>query len=274
MKTTTPNNNQSKMTPVTNNKDLRDEENNHHHGHEIILHSMPNEDEMPANHPEDDEEQELDKEDEMEMHPDAGNTNRWRPGSGWSRSRALTAFLAAAGVGVVVGGGSVVFLAARGKSSISSSKQAAVATDLLIDDYIEFGDGVCLDGADKRYAYVEFPRVSDPDECAANCECAQGIKGVQLRGFTITTRSRHCACFVDWLNPLQTKDQEKIAKLNDKCDAAGSFRDYYDGLLGATILLSGTTSFDCVNSFPGKWFWRESKNNILLALFTIYLVII
>jgi hypothetical protein len=56
---------------------------------------------------------------------------------------------------------------------------------------------------------------------------------------------------VDWLNPLQTKDQEKIAKLNDKCDAAGSFHDYYDGLRGATILLSATTGADCVNAVNG-----------------------
>jgi hypothetical protein len=131
--------NRSKMTPVTNNHDIPHDE--VFNGQEVEAAALPPPTEMAVNHPED-------KEEELEHDVHSTNTNRWRPG--WSRSRALTAFLATAGVGAVVGTGSVVFRAASGKTSISSKQAAAVATDLLIDDYIEFGDGFCLDGADKR----------------------------------------------------------------------------------------------------------------------------
>lgn len=192
------------MTPVTNNKDLRDEENNHHHGHEIILHLMPNENEMATNHPEP-EEEELDEEDEMEMHPDAGNTNRWRPG--WSRSRALTAFLATAGVGAVVGGGSVVFRAARGKPSISSNMQAANANvPVDLPGYTFVGIGNCQDAAQKPYPQVIFKggSVETAQLCATKCEeCVVGPGGFTFVGFYYYTFGGEagCSCLVSQTDP-------------------------------------------------------------------------
>ena len=189
------------MTPVTNNKDFHDEENNHGHiGHEIILHSMPNENEMATNHLEDDEEQELDKEDEMH----SSNTNR---GCRFSRSRALTALLATAGVGAVVGGRSVVFRAARGKPSISSSMQAANANvPVDLPGFTFVGIGNCQDAAQKPYPQVIFKGGSGETAqlCATKCEeCVVGPGGFTFVGFYYYTfmGEASCSCLVSQTDP-------------------------------------------------------------------------
>ena len=202
MKTTTPNN-QSKMTPVTYHKDLRDEENNHGHiGHEIILHSMPNanENEMAANHPEEDDEEELDEEDEMH----SSNTNH---GCRFSCSRALTALLATAGVGVVVGGGSVVFLAARGKASISSSINMQLANvQAAPEGYEVVGVGECQDVNGQLYPEVQFVSVLTPEACADKCKCVTNDENTALtvQGLSYTLFENKCSCYVD--SPVSNSD--------------------------------------------------------------------
>ena len=167
-------------------------------------------------------------------------------------TRFLTTFifiLAALGVAGGVAWSAVSPAAAASSKTINvTSKQVAVVATDPIDDYVEFGDGFCLDkdGEDYPVVYFRLSSSSDPNECAAKCECAQGIKGVKLRGFTYDERGRtdSCRCHMDWLNRLKTKDQKKIAELNDKCDAAGSNGDYFDGAVAA-VVFSATNADDC-----------------------------
>ena len=168
------------MTPVTNNNKviLRGEDEENNPGHEIILRSLPNEDEMSSatNHPEEEEPDADEDEDEQPF-----SYGRWRPA--WRRSRALTAFLAAAGVAAAVGTASVVFRAAGGKASttITSNMQVAnVPAPAGYEVVGNVGDGTCQDGNQpitRNYPYVTYSgvsgdSVSDVDECATKCnEC-------------------------------------------------------------------------------------------------------
>ena len=95
------------------------------------------------------------------------------------------------------------------------NKQAAAQP--AIDSYEEVGVGYCLDKEGVQYPDV-LSDVATPDQCAVNCGCAQGIKGVKLRGFTYSFGSCHCQ--MDWLNP--DKDQEVIDELNAACDGVPS----------------------------------------------------
>jgi hypothetical protein len=106
------------------------------------------------------------------------------------------------------------------------SKQ--VAAQPAIDSYKEVGVGYCLDKDGVQYPDV-LSDVTTPDQCADNCECARGIKGVQFRGFTYSNGACHCQ--MDWLNPA--KDQEVIDELNAACagvpsvgyeDAGGDYK--------------------------------------------------
>ena len=138
--------------------------------------------------------------------------------------------------------------------TINVSKQVAVVATDPIDHYVKFdGDGFCLDkdGDNYPYARIRLPRSSVVGDCAARCECAQGIEGVKLRGFRYMGRGRsadECWCEFNWLNPQKAKDQQKIAKLNEACDAAGpSYQNYADGIVSAVIY--SATTFDACN--PG-----------------------
>ena len=181
----------------------------------------------------------------------ADNNNRWMSCVISTRFLTTFIFIILAAVGFVVGVAWSAISPASSKTINVSSKQVAVVATDPIDNYVLFdGDGVCLDKEGEKYPDVFFT-VSDPDECAVKCQCAQGIKGVTLRGFTydegpVGRINYFCNCHVDWLNPQKTKDQKKIAKLNEKCDAAGSSAVYFDGLYGA-VTFSSTDETACLN---------------------------
>ena len=247
------------MTPVTNNKDLRDEENNHGQvGHEIILHSMPNpnEDEMPAtaNHLEDDEED--------EMH--SSNTNR---GCRVSRSRALTAFLATAGVGAVVGGGSVVFRAASGgKTSISSSMQAAVVQEVEGYDII-IGVGPCLDENNDGYPNIKYSEFADPAStlntaqlCANKCEeCVEDTFDSKYVGFYHDSEYPYgCFCLVS--NPV---DPAEFDQFNNDVGPCGKVDSINSSALGSGPVKSTLgvfTSITCYGRVEGGGGTSNSKS--------------
>ena len=176
---------------------LRDEESNP--GHEIILRSLPNENEMAAanNHPK----EEPDKD---EMHSGNSNNNRWRWCPAWRRSRALTAFLAAAGVGAAVGGGSAVFRAAGagGKASTTITSNMQVANVPAPDGYEVVGDGVCVDGNSQGYPNVQYfgDTISSTGICATICNaCVAG--DFTFVGMAHSPTSKGCACFVSQTVP-------------------------------------------------------------------------
>ena len=216
------------MTPVTNHKDLRDEENNHGHGHEIILHSMPNakENEMAANHPEEDDEEELDEEDEMH----SSNTNH---GCRFSRSRALTAFLAAAGVVAVVGGGSIVFLAAGGKPSTTITSNMQVANVLAPAGYQVVGaagDGICQDESSEDYPFVQYAGIGTADGCATKCnECVAGDFPTFVGMYYIPSQAV-CGCLVSQTGSLD------FSQLSGTCypDGGSSANDLGTGPVART----------------------------------------
>ena len=188
---------------------LRDEESNP--GHEIILRSLPNENEMATannhNHPE--EEPDKDKDEKPSA---SGHTNRWhwRPWP-WSRSRALKAFLAAAGVGAAVGGGSVVFHAAAGgkASTIITTSNKQVANVVSAPDGYEqvgnVGDGFCVD--ERLPSGASYPNVSyfgsataSVGDCATKCElCVAG--DFTFVGMAHSPSSEGCVCFVSQTVP-------------------------------------------------------------------------
>ena len=179
---------------------------------------------MPAAagyHPEEDEE--LAKAEEDEMHSGNSNSNRCRLSSTFSWT-ALIAGLAV--VGVVVGGGSVVIRAARGKTPISSNnmqvQEAVVAEPIAIEDYdyVLFGAGTCK-GDNGAGTVSSYPKVllsaTTANECAANCACAQGIEGVTLRGFTFVSGIEYCLCQMDPLTDGVVTELEASC-INSKYD--------------------------------------------------------
>ena len=178
---------------------------------------------MPAAttaHPEEDEEP-----DENEKPFGSGH---WRPGPGWNRSRTLTAFLAAAGVGVIVATtGSVARPAAAGsKTDITGSKQVQVVMSGDLP-YEEVGPGSCQDVNGNPYTYNFFSFDADspnPGDCALNlkCGCAQGVTGVTLRGWNYSQdRGRaSCQCLFD---PIPTS---AVNDLSAACSFSGSYFQY------------------------------------------------
>ena len=198
------------MTPVSKNEDLclclRDEENNGQE-QEVALPSS-NENEMAFDRPEEEEEP-----DDKDKEP-SGNTNRWRP---WSRSRTLNAFLAAAGVGVVVGTLSVVSLASSSsKTSISSSSMQALVQPRIgfnFESNFELvGAGECTDKDGGIYPQVSFGRVADAQECADKCKCVEEDGAVTFVGLTFYDE-RLCYCQLS--NPITTD----LNKFKDSCSA-------------------------------------------------------
>ena len=194
------------MTPVTNNNDiLHDEEDNHGHGHEIILRSLPNEDEMPSatNHPEEEEPDADDDEDEQPF-----SYGRWCPA--WRRSRTLTAFLAAAGVGAAVGGGSAVFRAAGagGKPSTTITSNMQVANVLAPAGFEvvgNVGDGsLCQDGnlpIARNYPYVEYHEIATADDCATKCNACVAGDFPTFVGMSHSPPFDKCLCYVSQTVP-------------------------------------------------------------------------
>ena len=173
------------MTPVTNNnnKDLCDEENNHGHGHEheheIILRSLP------TNHSE---------EEEPDDDGQPFSYGHWRPA--WSRSRTMTALLGAAagaGVGVIVGGGSVVFRAAGAKPStiITSNKQVA-----NVPGYEQVDVGECVDANSQYYPVITYLGIANVDECATKCNTCVAVDFPTLVGMIHNPGAGNCRCLV------------------------------------------------------------------------------
>ena len=183
------------------------------HGYEVAVHSP---DPPPAglaiNHLEEPEEE-------------LSANNRWSRCSTFSLT--LTAFIfILAAVGVVVGVAWSAISPASSKTTINVNKQAvAVAVAGPFDDYVEFGDGYCLDKDGKEYPRVTFtdPSIYDVNSCADKCECARRVPGVKLRGFY-----HHfvygvlCWCNVDWLDVNKAKDEKVIDELNKCPDATYS----------------------------------------------------
>ena len=153
---------------------------------------------MPANRPEDDEE-ELDDEDEMHC----SNTNR---GCRFSRSRALTALLAAAGVGTVA----VISRAASGKSktSITSDKQVANVVTVDVPGYEVFGPGRCQDAGSSSFSFVQYideNGIPDVNVCGARClACVGAAFPTQFVGFYHDPTREDCICAVS--QPLVCDD--------------------------------------------------------------------
>ena len=183
----------------------QEEESSHGYEVEVAVHSP----DAPAaglavNHPEEPEEE-------------LSANNRWSRCSIFSLT--LTAFIfILAAVGVVVGVAWSAVSPVSSKTINVTSKQVAVVATAPIDNYVEFGDGYCLDKEGKEYPRVTFIQIYGPDNCADKCECARGIKGVTLRGFfNQHSYAQLCWCYVDWLNGDKPKDQKAINELNDKC---------------------------------------------------------
>ena len=193
------------MTPVSKNEDLRlrDEENNGQE-QEVALPSS-NENEMAFHRPEEEKEP-----DDKDKEPSGNtNTNRWRP---WSRSRTLNAFLAAAGVGVVVGTVSVISLASSSSKTINVSNQVAM---VVPEGFVEVGPGQCRTAANTVYPYVGFFGDMTADSCGDKCKCVENYAAtnaaVTFRGMdhNPAAEGAGCLCLVDGpvssaeLNPLK-----------------------------------------------------------------------
>ena len=232
LKTATQNDqSKSKMTPATD--ILHDEENK---GQEVALSSSPIENEMAANHPEEEEP------DAGEPERPSGRTNLNR-GCRFSRNQALAALVAAAvanhpepeveeedeehlslssadkrrstsrcrtfslaaliatllAIAVAAGAGSVVHPAASSNTNISSSEQAVVET---IEGYDPVGPGSCQDSVGNTYSMVGFRGgVNSAFECSGKCTCAQsdGLGNTfPFRGISYNPASPgYCNCFFD-----------------------------------------------------------------------------
>ena len=173
----------SKMVPVSNNNDI-EESRGRDQGVEAAL-PPPTEIEMATNHPE-----------EPEAEEPFRRTNRYL----FSRSRALTALLAAAGVGAAVGTASVVFRAASGNpSTITSNKQ--VANVLLAPDGYEqvgnLGDGLCADANSNSHPYATFFSLFAVGDCADKCnECVATAFTTSFVGMAYNPTTQTCTCMV------------------------------------------------------------------------------
>ena len=184
---------------------LRDEESNP--GHEIILRSLPNENEMTAannhNHPE----EEPDKDEKPSA---SGHTNRWPWRPAFSRSRALTALLAAAGVGAAVGGGSVVFRAAgaggKPSTTITSNMQVAnvVSAPTGYEQVGNLGDGYCADGSSQGYPGVAYGDIATAAACATKCNTCVAVDFTMFVGMNHnpTVSGGACLCWVSQTGSL------------------------------------------------------------------------
>ena len=219
---------------------LRDADEENNPGHEIILRSLPNENEVPSaasnRHPE--EEPDAD-EDEQPF-----SYGRWRPA--WSRSRALTAFLAAAGVGVVVGTASVVFRAAGGKPSttITSNKQVAnvVSAPTGYEQVGNVNDGFCADGSSQFYPNVQYygPATASVSDCATKCNANACVAGdFPFVGLAHSTDSQGCVCFVS-----QTVPNVDLSQINNIGGCRYSRQSSSD---------SGTGTIAGTKSMGGGW---------------------
>ena len=176
------------MTPVSKNEDLRlrDEES---HGQEVEAAALPPPTEMAVNHPEEAEE------------PDkpSGRTNRYR----FSRNQALAALAALA---VVVGTATVISRAASGKTSISSSMQAANVVAVEDLGYEVVGSGACRDGSNKYFPYVQYAGLTI-NECGAKClKCVGTAFPSQFVGFHYISKAiqGNCVCAVS--QPITSTD--------------------------------------------------------------------
>ena len=150
-------------------------------------------------------------------------------------SRKTTLFLAAAASTSIIITAAVLYVVSTADSksiNVRSKQVAAVAAP--IDDYKFVGAGNCQPEKGKFYPSVGATTPCyTPEECAAACECARGINGVTLRGFTSVIFDPtvysipNCSCNVDWLG--NNPNQFVIDALNAACAAAPFASDDYNG---------------------------------------------
>ena len=161
-----------------------------------------------------------------------------------STKRLVVTLTSAAGFGLFIAGVWSVVSPASSKTINVRSKQVVVAAGAPIDNYVqlgEFGSGTCVDMEGEQYPSVAAGKIAGETttiiDCADKCECARGIKGVTLRGFTFTF-DRLCSCLVDRLDSDNAKDQKKIEDLESACNSP-----YGDG--SGTLLGTGEISGPC-----------------------------